>query len=141
MRRQLIALAAVLLPAQIADAHALFPGQQVVLTAGERGIAYFQAVNDRKDVSEYVVELFDFGTWMPTRYAVASPDRVTVPSAANAFTGVAPRRITVMVDLDGKPERIVRVCTKSVARRDPFRAASTSVNTRVCSKLIVRRLQ
>lgn len=141
MRRQLIPLAALLLSSQAASSHALFPGQQTVYTAGERGIAYFQAVNDRKDVSQYAVELFDFEAWVPTRYAVASPDRIVIPSAANVQAGVGPRRFTVMVDLDGKPERMLRVCTKSVMASNPLRPASTSVNTRVCSKLVVRRLQ
>lgn len=142
MRRQLILSAALIASfSQIARAHALFPGQQVIYTMGERGIAYFQTTNERKDVLEYRVELFEYDNWSATRHAVASPERMTVPAGPSATDRSSIRRFTVMIDLDGRQERTIRVCTKSVAGGNPLRPASTSVNTRVCSKLTVRRLQ
>lgn len=141
MRSKLIVLTAIMMAPCTANGHAVFPGQQSVYTAGDRGIAYFQASNDRKDVLDYKVEIFDYESWSPTRLAVASPERIIVPVSSSAPGGASIRRFTVLVDLDGKSERVVRVCTKSIMSNHILQLATSSVNTRVCAKLTVRRLQ
>lgn len=140
MRRQLIGLACVLLVVSRAEGHALFPGQQVVYTAGERGIATFQTANETNQAIEYQVELFDYDTWVPTRHAVASLDRIAIAPMRPEQGASGIRRFTVMVDLDGMRERTIRVCTKSVAKRGLLQATTTAFNTRVCSKLTIRRV-
>lgn len=123
-----------------AGAHAIFPGSQTVRTAGERAFVTVHALNGRKDVSEFVVEVFEYHSWAPYRLAVARPERLTVPfQSDDASEAAADRSISVLVDLDGERRRHLRICTKSVARRDAFRSRTTEIATRVCANVMVER--
>ncbi len=137
----LAALVAVAGVPSMASAHALFPAQQTVLTYGERAIVRLEAANGRKDVSTFVVEVFESGTWAPSKVAVATPSRLTVrapdPGSSDTFNKV----ISVLVDLDGKNEERVRVCTRSTAQQSVLLPQKTQVNTRVCANVIVRKAQ
>ena len=134
-----VMLAAALVAAGPASAHALFPGSQTVRTTGERAFVTLHAVNGRKDVSNFVVEIFDYDTWRPSRLAVATPVRLVVPAQTSEDEATPDRAIQVLVDLDGKAEQHLRVCTKSVAPRDMFRPKTTEIATRVCANVLVQR--
>ncbi len=123
----------------LAAAHALFPGQQVVQTMGERAWVRLQAVNARYDTSQFVVEVFDANSWRPSSNAVASPSQLTVPAPAKDSMEAINRTISVLVDLDGKAEQRIRVCTKTSFPRSALLPQTTNVNTRVCANVIVRR--
>jgi hypothetical protein len=45
------------------------------------------------------------------------------------------------VDLEGKPERRLRVCTKSVLPTSALAERNTNLATRVCASVTVRRFQ
>lgn len=137
MLRPLI-LGLALLSAGPASAHAIFPGSQTVRTAGERAFVTLHAVNARKDVSNFVVEIFDYDSWRPSRLAVATPERLVIPAQVRDDE-TNDRAIRVLVDLDGKPQQHLRVCTKSVAPRDMFRPKVTEIATRVCANVLVER--
>ncbi|TXN62782.1 hypothetical protein [Methylobacterium sp. WL6] len=122
------------------QAHALFPGRQVVYTAGERAIAYFQTNHDGKKAQEYRVELFDVDRWVASSHAVASQEKIAMGPYSIAPGASNSRRFSVMVDLSGQRERTIRVCTKSIAPTNLLEAFSTAVNTRVCSTLVARRI-
>ena len=124
-----------------ASAHALFPGRQTVQTMGERAFVRLEASNGRKDVSTFVVEIFDADRWTPSRLAVASPARVTIPPPAPGSTESTNRVISVLVDLDGKPEQRLRVCTKSVAQQSILLPQTTRLNSRVCVNVTVRKFR
>lgn len=141
MHRSLI-LSGVILAAsalQPAAAHAIFPGSQSVQTLGERAIVRFHAVNARKDVSNFVVEIFDADSWTPSRLAVAWPAKLNVPAHDDQDADAVERPFSVMLDLDGKAARRFRVCTKSVTPRDELRAKATEIRTRVCANVTVER--
>ena len=121
------------------SAHALFPGSQTVRTTGDRAFVTLHAVNGRKDVSSFVVEVFEYETWRPYRLAVATPQRLVVPAQADETEATPDRQIRVLVDLDGQPQRRLRVCTKSVVPHDMFRAKTTEIATRVCANVLVER--
>lgn len=137
MRRSLILVAA-LLAAGPASAHAIFPGSQTVRTAGERAFVTLHAVNARKDVTNFKVEIFDYETWRPSRIAIATPERLVIPTQTGN-DDVNDRAIRVLVDLDGKPQQHLRVCTKSVTPRDMFQPKVTEIATRVCANVLVER--
>ena len=139
MHRSLSLVAALCLAAPAARAHAIFPGQQTVRTVGDRAYARFNAVNGRRDVSEFVVEIFDGDSWTPSTRAVASPGRLTVPAPDPNSLESVDRPFSILVDLDGRDERTFRVCTKSVFRQTVLRPTVSRLNTRVCANIIVRR--
>lgn len=123
-----------------ARAHTIFPGQQTVLTGGDRAFVKFQAGNARKDVSEFAVEVFDGRSWSPSRHAVPFPPRLTVRATAKDTLESGNRPFSVLVDLDGKLEQRLRVCTKSIAQSTLLRPSAAQVNTRVCATVTVRRI-
>lgn len=121
-------------------AHGLFPGTQTVQTMGERAWVRLEAANGRPDVTAFEVEIFDGGSWAPSRIAVANPRRLTVPAPDPRSTASTNRVISVLVDMDGKPEQRLRVCTKSVPNAGALLPQRTVVNTRVCAHVAVRRI-
>lgn len=140
MRRAVIAMGlAAALPAA-ASAHAIFPGKQTVQTLGDRAFVQLHAVNGRKDVSRFVVEIFDYD-WVPSRIAVASPSVLNVPPQDPDATEAIDRPISVLVDLAGQPRRQLRVCTKSVPDRGALTPRTTELTTRVCANVIVERFR
>jgi hypothetical protein len=140
--RHAVAAACVALAVGIptAKAHAIFPGQQTVLTGGDRAFVKFQAANARKDVSEFAIEVFDAHGWTPSRLAVPFPARLTVRAAARETLESSNRPFSVLVDLNGKLEQRLRVCTKSIAQSTLLRPNAAQVNTRVCANVTVRRI-
>ncbi len=141
MRRSLIAAAAFLAATAQASAHAIFPGQVKVQTLGERAMVQLRAVNARKDVSNFVVEIYDADSWIPARNAVAWPNRLHVEASDQEATESRDQPFSVLVDLQGKPEQRLRVCTKSVPSWDQLRTRTTIVNSRVCANVLVQRFQ
>lgn len=139
MRRELILALAGLAAAPAAGAHSLSPGRQTVQTMGERAFVRLEASNGRKDVSAFAVEVFGVGGWTPSRIAVASPARLTIPPQAPGAAESTARVISVLVDLDGKPEQRLRVCTKSLSQQSALLPQTTRVNSRVCVNVTVRR--
>ncbi len=125
----------------LAAAHALFPGQQVVKTMGERAWVRLQAVNARQDTSQFAVEVFDAGSWRPSAHAVATPSQLTVPAPDKGSMEATNRTISVLVDMDGKAEQRLRVCTKTIFPRITLIPQTTNVNTRVCANVTVQRFQ
>lgn len=126
-----------------ASAHAIFPGSAKVQTFGERALVQFHAVNARKDISMFKVEIFNADDWSPARNAVAWPQMLNVPAQdlnSDAVEAVD-HPFSVMIDLAGKREQRLRVCTKSVPQRDMLKARQTIVNTRVCATVLVQRFQ
>lgn len=140
MRYALIVALFSLAAPSAASAHAIFPGRQTVLTAGDRAFVKFQAANARKDVSEFMVEVFEAKAWRPSRIAVPLPGRLTVHAAQSGTLESSNRAFSVLVDLDGKPEQRLRVCTKSLTGKNLLRPNDAQVNTRVCADLVVRRI-
>ncbi|MDB5593864.1 MAG: hypothetical protein JWM36_825 [Hyphomicrobiales bacterium] len=139
MRGKLI-LAAVTLAASAANAHTIFPGQQTVLIGGDRAFVKFEAANARKDVSEFAVEVFERGNWHPSRQAVPFPARLTVRAPTGGSMASTNRPFSVLVDLGGKPEQRLRVCTKTISTNNMLRPNLAQVNTRVCANVTVRRI-
>jgi hypothetical protein len=142
--RHTVVLAALVAAAGVpaaASAHALFPGQQTVLTYGERAIVRLQAANGRKDVSTFVVEVFEGGTWTPSKAAVATPSRLIVRAPDPGSSESSNKVISLLVDLDGKNEERLRVCTRSTAQTSVLLPQKTQVNTRVCANVTVRKAQ
>lgn len=132
------AFALLCLPAAAA-AHAIFPGDQTVMTLGDRAFVRLQAVSDPRDASTFAVEIFNFEDWTPSRLAVATPERFVLPPRDPQSLDASERSITVLVDLNGKPMQRLRICTKSVAPRDALRARATTITTRVCANVTVKR--
>lgn len=140
MLRPLIVAAAFMALPAVASAHALFPGTQTVMTVGERAIARFQAVNGRRDVSDFVVELFD-RDWSASRHAVALPERLKVQApSADEHEGTQ-STFSVFIDLAGQPEQFLRVCTKSILTRDLLKPQSAKLSTRVCVNVTARKFK
>lgn len=123
-----------------ASAHAVFPGSQKVQTLGDRAFVQLHAVNARKDVSNFVVEIFDYD-WVPYRLAVANPRVLNIPAQEPDATEAIDRPISVLVDLAGKKQQRLRVCTKSVTDRRALSPRTTEVTTRVCANVTVERFQ
>lgn len=123
-----------------ASAHALFPGTQKVQTLGDRAFVQLHAVNGRKDVSNFVVEIFDYD-WRPSRLAIATPKVLNIPAQDPDATEAIDRPISVLIDLGGKNEQRLRVCTKSVPERGALAPKTTEVTTRVCANVTVERFQ
>lgn len=123
-----------------AAAHAIFPGSQKISTMGDRAIVQLHAVNSRRDVSTFAVEVFD-DNWVPARNAVAWPQKLTVLAPDEGATEASESLFSVMVDISGKSEQRLRVCTKSIPNADSLLARRTVVNTRVCSNVLVQRFQ
>ena len=141
-RRALIAALAGLAAAPPhAHGHALFPGRQTVQTVGDRALVRLEAHNGRKDVSSFVVEVFEADRWVPSRIAVATPESLTIPTAVPGSTESTARPISVLVDLDGRAEQRIRVCTKTVSSRNVLLPGTASLATRVCVNATVRRFQ
>lgn len=138
MRAAVIAGIAGAVAAAPLHGHALFPARPVVETLGPQAWVTLKAINGREDVSEFVVETFDPEDWTPSRIAVASPERITVP-AGRPGANPAVRNIRVLVQLRGEKQRQVLVCTRSVSR--PLDPAQLDVNTRVCSRVTVKAWQ
>jgi hypothetical protein len=143
MRRRSLILAggALVTIPSIALGHTLLPGHQTVQTMGERALVRMQAANGRKDISTFVVEVFEADRWVPSRLAVASPDRLTIPAPAPGSMESTNRQISILVDLDGKPEQRIRVCTKTFSPKNVLLPQITKINTRVCGNVTVRRLK
>lgn len=123
-----------------ASAHAVFPGRQTVQTFGDRAFVQLHAVNGRKDVSNFVVEIFDYD-WTPSKLAVATPKVLNVPAQNPDEPEAIDHPISVLVDLDGKKEQRLRVCTKSVPDRRELTPKTTELTTRVCANVTVQRFQ
>ena len=139
-RRALIAALAGLAAApSLAHGHTLFPGRQTVQTMGERAFVRLEASNGRKDVSAFVVEIFEAERWVPSRIAVATPERLTLPAPVAGSLESGSRPISVLVDLDGQAEQRIRVCTKTVTPRGVLLPQITRLTTRVCVNATVRR--
>jgi hypothetical protein len=124
-----------------AQAHSLFPGSQTVQTLGERAWVQLEAANGRKDVGVFVVEIFERDRWWPATGAAASTGRLVVRAEAPDSTESNNRKFSVLVDLEGKAERRLRVCTKSVLQWSALQARNANVATRVCANVTVRRFQ
>lgn len=141
--RRLVAAAAVAglagVTASPSFAHALFPGKQTVLTYGERAFVKLKAANGRSDVSSFAVEIFEGGTWTPSKFAVANPSGLTVRAPQPGSIGSTNQVISLLVDLGGKDERKLLVCTKTLAPSSILLPQTTQVNTRVCADVTVRR--
>lgn len=122
-------------------AHGLFPGTQTVQTMGERAWVRLEAANGRQDVTAFEVEVFNSDTWTPSRIAVATPRRLTIPTPAPGSMTSTNRIVSVLVDMNGRTEQRLRVCTKSVPQTNVLLPLKTMVNTRVCAHVIVRKFQ
>ena len=142
MRRHLIlAAGAWAATSALCQAHGLSPGRQTVHTMGERALVRLEASNGRPDISTFEVELFEAARWTPSRVAVASVARFTVPAPPPGSFESTNRVFTVLVDLDGKREQPLRVCTKSLAARNLLRPQTTGLVSRVCVNVLVRKFQ
>jgi hypothetical protein len=126
---------------QPAAAHSLFPGSQTVQTLGERAWVQLEAANGRKDVSVFVVEIFERDRWWQATSAAASPSRLVVPAEQADSTQSNNRKFSVLVDLEGKSERRLRVCTKSVLSWSALQPRATDVASRVCASVTVRKFR
>lgn len=135
MRTKLILTVAAAFCAGPGSAHALFPARQTVNTFGVQGWATLKAINGRTDVTEFVVEVFEGESWTPSRSAVTTPERLTIPASRKGNVPVV-RNLRVLVHLRGQKEREVMVCTKSVPKA--LLPSEMVVNTRVCSRVRVR---
>lgn len=135
MRAQLIAGLFAVASSTPLQSHALFPARQVVQTMGPQAWVTLKAINGRDDVSEFLVEVYEPEGWVPSRVAVATPDRITVPAARKGAAAVV-RNIRVLVQLRGAAERQVLVCTRSIPR--VAYQSQMSVNTRVCARVTVK---
>lgn len=125
----------VLIWSSCGSAHALYPARQTVGTMTSQGWATLNAQNARTDVDEFLVEIFDGDSWVPSTAAVVMPDRLTVP-ASRAGEPPVVRTLRVLVSLKGAKEREVMVCTKSVPRT--LSPTELLMNTRVCARVKVR---
>lgn len=135
MRTQIITGLLALASAAPLHSHALFPARQVVQTMGPQAWVTLKAINGREDVSDFVVEVYEAEGWVPSRVAVATPERITVPAARKGASAIV-RHIRILVQLRGASEQHVLVCTRSLPRE--LQHAEMSVNTRVCSRLTVK---